>query len=99
MKELKQPARPYYTAKEIIEILEKARDLGVRELKIEGFEASWEPTKSTLSTARPQQTRSGVAPVPQRPKELCKEHGIEMKDGNWGPYCVECYKARKNNGR
>lgn len=103
MKDLKNFKNAHYSAREIIEILDHAKKLGVKQLKIEGFEATWElvPPRSVVPAPAPQ--RQGVAPVPQereRNGEICSVHDVELTVGNWGrPYCVECYKERKDGRR
>lgn len=38
----KQVDRPFYTAREIVELLSHAKSQGVRTVKVPGFEASWD---------------------------------------------------------
>lgn len=97
----------YYTAQEVVQILERAKALGVLFIKIQGFEATWgieqpkrepapparEESPAPLSHQRGWEDREG----PRRAAELCPDCGGEMipsKRGS-GVYCVPCFIARK----
>jgi hypothetical protein len=55
-------AAPQYSAADIVQILERAKALGVRQLKLEGFEASWDiPQLPPVSAAAPPMVDDGAA--------------------------------------
>lgn len=98
----------HYTAAEVVQILERARELGVTHLKIEGFEATWgleprpAPDPAPLAHQVGWQDR-GPRPEPKsegvrRAKLICSVCGSEKKQGKFGkPYCVSCYIAKKES--
>lgn len=100
MKSLNPPANGHhYTAREIMEILDRARALGVTFLKVDGFEAVWEIEKADAlhrEAAPPaREAHATDRPTNERPNR-CDVCGDDMVRGNWGqPYCVACYKRKK----
>lgn len=99
---MKAPVIPPYTSREVMELLEKARALGVVTMKLPGFEASWELTPPTVSKPPPQQHRHPALEAAARHGEsgesfgTCEKHAEALIEGNWGkPYCRSCHLDRK----
>lgn len=86
-----------YTSEEIVNILERAKALGITFLKLDGFEASF--------GVQPTPARAFVpAPVVEREEKnnvktfvrLCRTCGQAMELGKFGKYyCKPCYIDRK----
>jgi hypothetical protein len=85
---MKNETRPVYTAREVIEILERARELGVTFMRLEGFEASWEP-QTTPARAEASAAREREANGLGR----CDGCGGPLSPSKVGgdPYCVPCF--------
>jgi hypothetical protein len=103
-----------YTSAEIVQILERAKALGVTFIKVQGFEATWgleapapapvDHTKpAPLSeTGSPLQHQRGhdVGREERRTRELCPDCRSEKIMGKFGkPYCVQCYVDKKERSR
>lgn len=81
-----------YTAKEIMEILEKAKELGVVSLNIEGIQVSWNVSESKTI----QVSRAPSKEITQTDSKKCPKCRSEMEEGQYGVYCRECYLKRKD---
>lgn len=94
----------YYTANEVMEMLEWARTRGATFARIGIVEIAWEFADAPAVKAEVpavHNVRQGVQPV-QTPKdaERCPDCRDYMIPGNWGrPYCVACYKAKQDRKR
>lgn len=71
-----------YTAREVVEILNRAKQLGVTSLKLDGFEASFLPQ---LEAPKPTFSNN----------KYCGHCNSEMVPGRNGLYCKSCFIARK----
>ncbi len=85
-----------FTAKEVVEILQKARELGCVSLKLAGFEASFDPQIGA-------NVRAWVPPAkePDRIQEStfghcedCEAPKVESRFGG-KPYCWDCWMQNK----
>lgn len=74
---------PTYSSREVIEILERARELGVISIKLEGFEAEFDLRKKITY----EELQDG--------NQLCDVCGSEKQSGEYGYYCRPCYIKRK----
>ena len=86
-----------YTSVEIVQILERAKELGVKFLKVDGFEATWgiEQAAPPLAHQKGWEERP-QAEGPRRAGNLCNVCGEEKIMGKFGkPYCVKCFIAKK----
>jgi hypothetical protein len=108
MKEMKQSA--VYTAREIIEIIERAKKAGVVSIRVPGFEADWQLPQPPVASQQPLtpiarpalQVAQGVQPIPPAAPNtarapICRTCRSEMQIGrNSGRfYCQACYEERK----
>jgi uncharacterized paraquat-inducible protein A len=84
-----------YSAREVIEILEKAKELGVISITLPGFEATWHPQSDALQ----QEAVETHCELPQDFREEatgeCPRCNSELTVGRWGPYCHPCFLKRK----
>ena len=101
--------RPTYTAKEVIEMMEKARELGVRRLVIDGVDFEMRGHKHSPSDTDDEES-SEESEEPQQNSEPrrrvfredpdCSRCGSPMQMGNYGHYyCRPCYLERKPRRR
>jgi hypothetical protein len=83
---------PYYTAKEVVEILTKARELKVVSIKLEGFEAAFAPLIDG-------EDKNNIEEPPNNNENSCDVCGSELTRSFYGrkPYCRTCYLKRKEN--
>lgn len=80
-----------FTAREVVEILQRAKELGIRSLKLEGFEAEFDLKPAAVSVKPVQSTNS----QPMR-QDNCTVCGAEKIMGHWGhTYCRPCHLQRK----
>lgn len=96
------------SAQDIMEIMERAKKLGVITLKLEGVEVGWqisEPEKqSEEEKATPAsinhhsevfKTRKTSTRNSSKAQTHCKKCSTELRQGQYGMYCHECYLRRK----
>lgn len=85
-KKMSEPRKPQngsqFSAREVVEILERARELGVSQLKLDGFEAAFDPSLGL---------KNGPAPRKVTRQEFCTDCDSEMIPGKNGLYCKPCY--------
>lgn len=88
--------RPFYTPKEILELLQAAKSLGVKTITVPGFEASWD-VQSSFPVPTPEKPRQDERKQAPRSLGHCKKYecGAELIEGTWGPYCKPCALRRK----
>lgn len=85
----KEQVRPIsYSAEEVVMILQRAKELGVVELKLQGFESAFEPQRHVRTEAAPLNEKSHEC-------KACGKDGLE----SWMKFCRECYRTFKGNGR
>lgn len=87
-----------YSAREVIEILQKAKELGVLTLRLDGFEADFEPWQLEAPLGRGSEPRSEERPW-QSVSPVCDDCGNEKirgRRGDW--YCRPCWAAKKRDG-
>lgn len=96
MKAIPPSVTATYTAAEIVQILERAKALGVRQLKIEGFEAAWDipPPPPAAPAAPPPMVDDGAAGGHRAPAAAPAErhaHGPQRENvrlvNEWCPDC------------
>jgi len=84
------PGRPAFTAAEVVQILERAKQLGVVQLKLEGFEAAWDlprvvaPAPSQAPEAPP--VAAAAAPPPPPPRTDEPRPNVRLVN-EWCPDC------------
>lgn len=90
---------PAYSAREVVEILEKAKALGVISIKLSGFEAEWEIPRDTETAPEREPEAPAKRPLPTEPtSDPCDVCGEEKIEGQFGLYCRKCYLRRKEEG-
>lgn len=75
--------RSPFTAREVVEILQLAKSIGVTHMKLDGFEAAFDLTRPIESEERNSDVRE------------CPECSEPMIEGQYGLYCKACYVGRK----
>lgn len=84
--------QPFYTASEVVEILIKAKELGVVTMKLQGFEAAFDvqdPPKVVSSTL--------LNSLPNKKSNACETCGRIKVQGRFGLYCHACWLAEKED--
>lgn len=105
---------PVYTAKEVVEILQKAKELGVISLRLPGFSAGWNVQDDSDSQDEEHEPESALPPASsskpdsrshyfedknRNQNETCWKCGDAMSLGNWGLFCKSCYAERKSQNQ
>ena len=97
MKELKTNTKSPYSAKEVVEILQIAKQLGCLSLRLEGFEVAWEvqkcfePAAEEVEVPTPRMRRAARTNV-----ELCEDCGAPKIQGEFSLYCKPCFIEKKD---
>jgi hypothetical protein len=86
----------FYSAKEILQILDKAREVGITTIRIPGFEAEWRipvtPGPGAEKSQAKAKVEQGVKPVAPKKCVACsRELSANQKVGD---LCVPCYRSR-----
>lgn len=82
-----------FTQREVVEILQEAKRLGVTGLILPGFEATFD-VQGTQNKAA-----ASAAASPRQPNDPCEDCGEEKILGTYGTYCRSCYIEKKENNK
>ncbi len=72
------------TAKDILEIIEKAHERGAIHIEI-----------GDLKLTFVAETAKNAPPPARRSSEFCRKHNEDYSDGQYGPYCRSCSAEKK----
>lgn len=86
-----------FSAREVVEILQKAKELGIQRLRLDGFEADFEPWQVETQSDRGSEPRSDSRPYGLESCNECGHEKIRGPRGNY--YCRPCWIKRKRGGR
>jgi hypothetical protein len=82
---------PFYSPKEVVELIAKAKELGVTEFKVAGFEVSFKPQGFANEARRDQK--------PQRGKKCACGNWLKKGDFGYFKQCDTCFGiSRRRNG-
>lgn len=93
-----------YSHRELVEIQKLLRAL-LAALKLPGFEQDEEPTPKPAPATAPAGQRRFLPPERSEARAVrytrfdCPDCGARLREGYWGPYCHDCYIAKKEGRR